>query len=121
MLPELLYNCYQYQMTENQMVLFGGVAKDSPTTTSTTRTTTEAETTTITTGEPPHDACYPHEYLMVTAELGGLGNQMSQYATLLAASAMAGYTPRICEVCIKLSDRFLIRTSNLSSHVFTFC
>ena len=54
----------------------------------------DTRTTTTTTEDP----CGPYEFLMTTVEIGGIGNQMSEYSTLLALSSMTGYTPRISQV-----------------------
>ena len=44
------------------------------------------------------DSCSSYEFLMSTEALGGIGNQMSMYASLLVVSSMSGYMPRISEV-----------------------
>ena len=44
------------------------------------------------------DPCGSYDHLMSTWEIGGIGNQMSMYASLLVVASMSGYTPRISEV-----------------------
>ena len=39
------------------------------------------------------DPCFPLKRFMTTFDAGGLGNKMSEYATLLAASTLTGYRP----------------------------
>ena len=68
---------------------------------STSSTPSLMKVTELEVSEPNTNPCAPFEYLMVTFTAGGLGNQMSEYASLLAVSSMAGYTPRIQEVSTK--------------------
>lgn len=44
------------------------------------------------------DDCPPYQFVMTTDDRGRLGNQMSEYATLIALSTLAGYTPFISKV-----------------------
>eukprot|EP00094_Tigriopus_californicus_P009925 TCALIF_09571-PA protein Name:"Similar to Fut1 Galactoside 2-alpha-L-fucosyltransferase 1 (Rattus norvegicus)" AED:0.17 eAED:0.17 QI:91/0.66/0.75/1/0.33/0.25/4/58/194 len=39
------------------------------------------------------DDCPYHQFVMTTHDKGRLGNKMSEYATLLAVSALTGFTP----------------------------
>lgn len=40
-----------------------------------------------------NDECPNHQFVMSTFDAGGLGNKMSEYATLLAISTLIGFTP----------------------------
>lgn len=42
--------------------------------------------------------CFPFQYVMTTFDAGGIGNKMSEYATLVAVTSMTGYTPGLSEV-----------------------
>eukprot|EP00094_Tigriopus_californicus_P006523 TCALIF_06280-PA protein Name:"Similar to Fut2 Galactoside 2-alpha-L-fucosyltransferase 2 (Mus musculus)" AED:0.00 eAED:0.00 QI:48/1/1/1/1/1/4/20/356 len=43
------------------------------------------------------NGCPTHEFVMTTFDAGGLGNKMSEYATLLAISTLTGFTPVLSE------------------------
>ncbi|TRY61784.1 hypothetical protein TCAL_16305, partial [Tigriopus californicus] len=43
------------------------------------------------------NGCPSHKFVMTTSDGGRLGNKMSEYATLLALSAITGFTPVIGE------------------------
>ncbi|XP_059092392.1 galactoside alpha-(1,2)-fucosyltransferase 2-like [Tigriopus californicus] len=45
--------------------------------------------------ENEKNGCPSHKFVMTTGDSGGLGNRMSEYATLLALSAITGFTPVI--------------------------
>ena len=42
--------------------------------------------------------CFPFQYVMTTFDAGGIGNKMSEYASLVAITSMTGYTPGLSEV-----------------------
>lgn len=52
------------------------------------------------------DSCGSYGFLMTTEAIGGIGNQMSMYSSLLVVSSMSGYMPRISEVSYCLTIQF---------------
>ena len=63
--------------------------------------------------------CFPFQYVMTTFDAGGIGNKMSEYATLVAVASMTGYTPGLSEV--NVTKHYIIYLNRSKNYFERYC